>query len=204
MILDTSTLPYYLDLDKIVPWPNEDLIDFSLIDTNLENPVPNYYKKLIYPPTVLKPELHTLLDDLVGAEMNKVIIWQWGRSDHNNAHIDCNSKGEIQPFAINFVLSKWNSTLEFFDHQDVDIDIKIGGEALPDVVTENVTTYLAIDVSGLTPRAVWDGKRPCIINASVPHIVRTPEMRVTASIQWAIDVDLQPVYDRILEKCKTL
>ena len=197
MTLDFSTLPYYIDLDNIVPWTNDELIDFAQVETNLEEPVHNYYKKLIYPPTVLKKEFQDMMDDLVGAKMNKCIIWQWGASDHDNAHIDCNSKGEIQPFALNFVLSGWDSGVEFYDNEQTELKISVGDESLDGVKTENVTTYMAIDVSGLEPRANWAGKRPCIINASVPHIVRTREMRVTASIQWASDVALEPVYERI-------
>ncbi len=198
MIDYNSTLPYFLEIGKQIPFTPDQFILEKALSVNIDTPINDFVKKEKYVPEVLNPQFREYLDDLVGAHLNKLVIWYWGPIKYHMAHIDCNSKKEIHPFAINWVLNDLPSQVNFYDRPDQQLVYSKGDAGIPGLKTENVTAYIPVDVTGITPRAIWNSKDLCILNTSVPHMIETDYYRVSASVQFDIDVTLESVLTRIL------
>jgi hypothetical protein len=191
-----STLPYYLELDT--PFAKDEFFNDSTFNIDINTPITDFVKKNVYGVDVLNQDFRQYLDDLVGANMSKVVIWYWGNTDLKMAHIDCNSKKEIHPFAINWVLNPHLSQVNFYDKTEEELSYGFGDNSLPGIKTENVTAYIPVDVSNSTPSSIWSTKGPCLLNTSIPHMIETPEFRISASIQFDIDIKFKPTIERIL------
>lgn len=191
-----STLPYYLELDP--PFAREEFFDDRNFSIDINTPVTDFVKKNIYGVDILNQDFRHYVDDLVGAKMNKIVIWYWGNTDLKIAHIDCNSKKEIHPFAINWVLNPQPSQVNFYDKTEEELKMGFGDNGVPGLKTENVTAYIPVDVSNNVPSVAWTTKDLCLLNTSIPHMIETLEFRISASIQFDIDVKFEPTVARIL------
>lgn len=191
-----STLPYYLELDP--PFTSDQFFNDKNFSIDINTPVTDFVKKNIYGVDILNQDFRQYVDDLVGAKMNKVVIWYWGNTDLKIAHIDCNSKKEIHPFAINWVLNPQASQVNFYDKTDEELAFGFGDNGIPGLKTENVTAYIPVDVTNDTPAVAWSTKRLCLLNTSLPHMIETDSFRISASIQFDIDVKFEPTVERIL------
>ena len=191
-----STLPYYLELDP--PFAKEEFFNDAKFNIDISTPITDFVKKNVFGVDVLNQDFRQYVDDLVGAKMNKVVIWYWGNSDLKFAHIDCNSKKEIHPFAINWVLNTQQSQVNFYDKTDEELAYGFGDNGIPGLKTENVTAYIPVDVSDSIPATAWATKGLCLLNTSIPHMIETAEYRISASIQFDIDVKFEPTIERIL------
>lgn len=193
-----STLPYFLEIGNQITIDSTQYIIENAVSIDIDTPIYDFVKKEKYPPTVLNPLFREYLDDLIGAHSNKLVIWYWGPIKCNMAHIDCNTKKEIHPFAINWVLNEQHSRVNFYDIPNEELTYAEGDSGFTGLKTENVTAYIPVDVTGVTPKAIWDTKELCILNTSFPHMIETNNYRVSASIQYDIDVTFESVMNRIL------
>ncbi len=195
---NNATLPYFLEIGEQIPFSQDQYILKDLISVDINTPIKDFVKKEKYAPSVLNPHFREYLDDLVGAHLNKLVIWYWGPIKCNMAHIDCNTKKEMHPFAINWVLNPQDSQVNFYDLPDQNLVYAEGDAGIPGLKTENVTAYIPVNVTGVEPKAVWSSKELCILNTSLPHMIDTNAYRVSASVQFDIDVTLESVLKRIL------
>jgi hypothetical protein len=191
-----STLPYYLELDP--PMPSCEFFNDGQFNIDINTPVTDFVKKSVLDIEVLNPVFRDYLNNLVGAQMNKVIVWYWGNSDLKVAHIDCNSNKEVHPFAVNWVLNPQDSQVNFYDISQEEFALGFGDDGASGLKTENVTAYIPIDVSNSIPAASWTTKNLCLLNTSIPHMIETAEFRVSASIQFDIGVKFETTVERIL------
>lgn len=199
MTLDFSTLPYFLELDP--PFDRDQFFDNKNFSIDIDTPVTDFVKKNLYDTNILNQDFLEYVNDLVGAKMNKVIIWYWGNTDLKIAHIDCNSQKEIHPFAINWVLNSQDSQVNFYDKTNEELAYGFGNNGIPGLKTENVTAYIPIDVSEDTPTIAWNSKDLCLVNTSLPHMIETNTFRISASIQFDIDVKFETTIERIMHGC---
>jgi hypothetical protein len=191
-----STLPYYLELNP--PFNNEEYFDDRSFSIDLDSAVTGFVKKNVFDPEILNQQFKQYINNLVGAEIKKVVIWYWGTSTLKMAHIDCNDKKEIHPLAINWVLNSQTSRVNFYNKTQEDLDIGFGDNGVPGLKTENVTAYIPVDVSNSVPAVAWSTKTLCLLNTSIPHMIETNEYRISASLQFDIDVGFTSTVDRIL------
>lgn len=191
-----STLPYYLELNS--SFDKEEFFNDAKFNVDIDTPITDFVKKNVFGTDVLNQNFRDYINDLVGAKMNKVVIWYWGNSNLKFAHIDCNSKKEIHPFAINWVLNSQPSQVNFYDKTDKELTYGFGDNGIPGLKTENVTAYIPVDVSNSTPASAWKTKGLCLLNTSIPHMIETSDYRISASIQFDIDVKFTPTVERIL------
>jgi hypothetical protein len=191
-----STLPYYLELST--PFDSNEYFNNTEFNINIDTPVTDFVKKNVHGIEILNQDFRNYINDLVGAKMNKVVIWYWGNTDLKIAHIDCNNKKEIHPFAINWVLNHQESQVNFYHKTEEELKLGFGSDNIPGLKTENVTAYIPVDVKDSTPAAIWGTKKLCILNTSIPHMIETPTFRISASIQFDIDVKFDTTIERIL------
>lgn len=191
-----STLPYFLELD--VPFTNNQFFNGQIFDVDINSPVTDFVKKNVFAPEVLNQNFKQYVETIVGAEIRKVVIWYWSNSDLNIAHIDCNDKKEVHSMAINWVLNPQPSQVNFYDNTSEELNIGFGDNGIPGLKTENVTAYIPVDVSNNTPATAWSTKTLCLLNTSIPHMIETDTYRISASLQFDIDVKFESVVARIL------
>jgi hypothetical protein len=191
-----STLPYFLELD--VPFTHDQFFNDQTFNIDINSPVTDFVKKTVFVPEVLNQNFKQYVETIVGAEIRKIVIWYWGNSDLNLAHIDCNDKKEVHPMAINWVLNPQPSQVNFYDKTSEELTIGFGDNGIPNLKTENVTSYIPVDVSGNTPAVAWSTKTLCLLNTSIPHMIKTDTYRISASLQFDIDVKFESVVARIL------
>jgi hypothetical protein len=191
-----STLPYFLELDP--PFTDDLFFNDKDFKIDINTPVTEFVKKNVFDPEILNQQFKQYVNNLVGAEIKKVVIWYWGKSNLKIAHIDCNDKKEIHPLAINWVLNSQESRVNFYNNLPEDLDIGFGDNGIYGLKTENVTSYIPVDVSNSVPAVAWSTKNLCLLNTSIPHMIDSTAYRISASIQFDINVTFEATVARIL------
>jgi hypothetical protein len=189
-------IPFSQDLSTVIPFDLDDLIDLSQVTIITQAPVEdNYVHKASLPPSVLNPKFLDYLEQR-DLDIEKIVVWHWLTKNPHIAHIDSNQYGVVLPSAINWTLTSTNSRVQFYDLPNVKKVVMQSNEASAEWTTNNLTSYIPIDVSGIDPVDTWDTKGPCLINTSVPHLVVAPEIRTSVSLQ----LKNPRSFDVILEK----
>jgi hypothetical protein len=191
-------LPFYQNVNSLIPFDIDELIDLAKITILQTSPVED---KFAYTQTfgldVLNPEFLKFLCEK-DLEPKKVLIWHWLCKDPHIAHIDSNSAGTITPLALNWTLSTKRSQVNFYDVGDRAYEVKHGNEADTSFTIQHVASYIAVDVSGLEPNAIWQGRGPCLLNISKPHMIVAPDLRITVSLQFCKDLGIESALNKLL------
>lgn len=188
---------YFQNISSILPFDKKDLIDVTDILFISEPSCQNFVHKQSLSPTVLNTDFHKFLSEK-GLEVEKVLIWHWYNEDPYWAHIDSNDQGVVSPCALNWTLSTDSSQVNFYDIENVEKTVKFGNDIDENSITENVTSYIPINVKGLNPSAVWDDQGPAVINTSVPHMVVSSGMRISVSLNFKNPMPtIEDVIDRL-------
>lgn len=190
-------MPFYKNISDIIPFDIDSLIDVSKINIIKESPVEDYFvDKKSYEISVLRKEFIDFMKSKK-LEIDRVVVWHWLCSDPKIAHIDCNSKGEILPSALNWTLNNNSNQVQFYDMPDVEKKVMYGNEAALEFTTVDVTAYIPINVEKEKPTEIWKNRGPAIINTSVPHLIVAEEMRTSFSLQFKIDHSIEELEKKL-------
>lgn len=187
---------FYKNISSEIPFNIDNLIDLSQIKIFKNSSHENFVHKQSFSPNILNTDFLKFLNSK-GIKVEKVLVWHWLNKDSFWAHIDSNHEGVISPSAINWTINDNYSQVNFYDLPDVKKQVKFGNEIDLSSKTENVTSYIPIDVKGLTPNAIWNDRGPSVINTSVPHLVVAPEMRTSISLNFETPA---PTIETLLER----
>lgn len=187
-----NSLPYFISVDHLFNIETKDIIQLDYRDIFKNHSEQNLFVKHSVDRSHLNDQFRDELETMFGFEISKINLWYWGASDSRIAHIDCGpSLKERHPFAINFVLNSEESSVAWYDVSEENLTIKTGDEGVPGLDIQNVTTYIPVDVTGLTPSKIWSSKDLTVINTSIPHIIDTKDFRISVSIQFPIQLTLE-------------
>jgi len=190
-------LPFCQEVQDLIPFDIDDLIDPSCVEIIDCVPVDdNFVDKVELPAEVLTPQFLNFLNEK-DLEVAKVLVWTWLCKDPHIAHIDCNAEGEILPAAFNFTMNNNQSDVRFYDMPDVDKTVMFGNDADKEWKTENVQAYIPVDVTNITPAAIWNNRGPCLINTSVPHLIVAPEIRTSISLQFKKTATIEELLQKL-------
>lgn len=190
-------MPFYKNISDIIPFDIDSLIDVSLVNIITESPVEDYFvNKKIYETSVLRKEFLNFMESK-DLRINKVVVWHWLCSDPKIAHIDCNSKGEILPSALNWTLNNNDNRVQFYDMPDVEKTVMHGNEGALEFTTVDVTAYIPINIEKEIPITIWEDRGPAIINTSVPHLIIAKEMRTSFSLQFEKDHSIEELEKKL-------
>lgn len=190
-------MPFYKNISDVIPFDVDSLVDISQITVITESPVEDYFvDKKIYETSILKKEFVDFMESK-NLKINKVVVWHWLCSDPKIAHIDCNSKGEILPSALNWTLNNNDNRVQFYDMPDVEKTVMHGNEGALEFTTVDVTAYIPINIEKEIPIAIWEDRGPAIINTSVPHLIVAKEMRTSFSLQFKIDHSIEELEKKL-------
>lgn len=200
-------LPYYYDLSHIFTIDKN-----KILKTNIQEFIPiekskNLYIKKTFDRTLVDDDFKNLIENILEEQISKINLWYWGSSDSNMAHIDCGPNlSERHPFAINYVLNKESSEVHWFDiEENTLLKIQHGDDHVPGLDIQNVTTYIPVDVTNLSPSESWATKELTLLNTSIPHIIRTENFRISVSIQFNPRLKLDTALNRfekyVSDKC---
>lgn len=192
----------YQDLHNLIPFRVDSLIDISRIKIIADSPVNDQFvhKEEISLDIINKDFLNFLNDK--GISISKAIVWHWLCKNPHWAHIDCDSNGEILSWAINWTVNNNKSCVNFYDLPNVDKTVRFGNEIDTDWKTDNVTSYIPVNVKNISPTASWDSRGPALINTSVPHLIVAPEMRTSISLsvfQTSTSYTIDEVFNKFLK-----
>jgi hypothetical protein len=146
-------------------------------------PENNFVKKDNYPPDVLDLKVLNWLEKYQ-TPIRKVIIWHWFTDNLNMAHIDSGPNGDTVTAAINWTLNDNPTQVNFYQDVPSNLTVKIADRDNREWNTNNVGSYIPIDVSEIQPVAIWKEKDPCLINPRLPHLVYAPKLRISVSLQF--------------------
>jgi hypothetical protein len=186
--------PYYFELKDYIPFKKEELLDIRLIEVLGTITTDNFVRKDNYAVSILNPKLIKFLEEK-GIEIRKVVVWHWLAKDPYIAHIDSGPDGDTIAAAINWTLTS-NSRVNFYEPQDMPLEVKFGNQALPDWNTENVGSYIPINVKDVEPVASWQSEGPCLINPALPHMIVAAEPRVAVSLQLKENIPFGQLVER--------
>jgi len=194
MSYNFSTLPSFLEIGYDLPYSQSEYLQ---IEVDINTPTEEFASRVELKPDVLKPEFKEYLIDLVGEEMNKVVIWRWGAPKQQMAHIDYDRTGIPHTFVINWVLNSYPSQVNFYNlHPD---ELKYGyGDSGPP--TERFQSYIPIDVTDVKPTHIWNTKNLCMLNSGIPHMVWTEDYRVSASVHFSSKIHFDDIVARLRRK----
>ena len=188
---------YFKNISSVIPFDIDDLIDLSKVKNITDPPSEQFVHKQSFLPEILNPDFYKFLlsKEVV---VKKIIVWHWYNKDPFWAHIDSNNEGIISPSALNWTINNNKSQVNFYDLSNVEKLVKFGNEIDKNSVTENVTSYIPINVKGLEPNAIWSDRGPALINTSLPHLVIASEMRTSVSLNFAEPMlDIETLIDRL-------
>lgn len=187
------------DLGKIIPFDIDQLIktDTFKIYTKSDIDVEDWFvhKQML--------EIDALDDQFkewlikIGVPPKRVIIWHWLCSKPDIAHIDSNSEGEIPTAAFNWTINNNNNWVQFYDMPDVEKVVMHGNEADTNWKTDNVSSYIPVNVSNVEPAAIWNTRGPALLNIAEPHLIVAPEMRTSVSIQFEVEEPFEIILDKL-------
>ena len=190
---------FFRNVSSIIPFDVDDLIDLSKIEIFYESPCEDFIHKQSFKSDILNNNFLKFLNNK-GIEVEKVLVWHWFNRDPFWAHIDSNNEGVVSPSAINWTINNNVSQVNFYQLTDAEKTVAFGNAVDKNSRTENVTSYIPINVKGLNPNAVWNDRGPTVINTSVPHLVIAPEMRTSISLNFKIPMPtIETVLDRLLK-----
>lgn len=189
-----STLPAFLEIGSDLPYSQEEYLQIS-VDINI--PVLEFAYREEHKPSILKSEFKEYLIDLVGEEMNKVVIWYWGKPTQQMAHIDYDRTGIPHTFVINWVLNSHHSQVNFYNLPPGELKYGYGEKGSP---TERFQSYVPIDVEDVKPTHIWNTKSLCMLNSGIPHMVWTEDYRIAASVHFSSSINFHEVVSKIKEK----
>ena len=190
---------FFQNISSLIPFNINELIDLSKIEIFNEPPCEEFVHKQSFKSDILNNNFLKFLNNK-GIEVEKVLVWHWFNRDPFWAHIDSNNEGVVSPSAINWTINNNVSQVNFYQLTDAEKTVAFGNAVDKNSRTENVTSYIPINVKGLTPNAVWNDRGPTVINTSVPHLVIAPEMRTSISLNFKIPMPtIETVLDRLLK-----
>lgn len=187
-----NNLPYFISIDHLFNITREKILKVDYREIFKNETVENLYVKRTFDRSYLDEDFRNDIENVFGFEISKINLWYWGASDSRIAHIDCGPNlNERHPFAVNFVLNPEASSVAWYDVAEDNLTIKTGDEGVPGLDIQNVTTYIPVDVTGLTASRSWSSKDLTLINTSIPHIIDTDSFRVSVSIQFPTQLTLE-------------
>lgn len=188
---------FFKNISCYIPFDIQDLVDLSDIQIYKDCPTSNFVHKQSFSSEILNPQfLKFLLSKNI--KIQKVIVWNWYNRDSFWAHIDSNNQGVISPCALNWTLNNNSSQVNFYELPNVEKQVRYGNEIDNNSKTENVTSYIPINVQGLEPDAVWDDRGPAVINTSIPHLVIASQMRTSISLNFENPMpSIETILDRL-------
>ncbi len=190
---------FFQNISSLIPFNINELIDLSKIEIFNEPPCEEFVHKQSFKSDILNNNFLKFLNNK-GIEVEKVLVWHWFNRDPFWAHIDSNNEGVVSPSAINWTINNNVSQVNFYQLTDAEKTVAFGNAVDKNSRTENVTSYIPINVKGLNPNAVWNDRGPTVINTSVPHLVIAPEMRTSISLNFKIPMPtIETVLDRLLK-----
>jgi|AntDeeMinimDraft_6_1070357.scaffolds.fasta_scaffold00128_11 hypothetical protein len=186
--------PYYFELNNYIPFKKDELLDISLIKI-LENiDTDNFVRKDNYSVDIINQDFVAFLVER-GIELRKVVVWHWLAKNPYIAHIDSGPDGDTITAAINWTLTK-GSKVNFYEPQDLELEVKFGNQDLPDWSTSNVGSYIPINVKDVDPITAWSSEGPCLINPALPHMIVAETPRVAVSLQLKENIPFDELVKR--------
>ena len=188
---------FYKNISDIIPFEINTLIDLSNVSI-FDSPLSHQFvHKQSFSPVILNSKFLSFLKDK-SIEVEKVLIWHWYIKDANWAHIDSNAEGVISCSAINWTLNKNITQVNFYNLNHNETAVRFGNEVDQTAQTDNVTSYIAINVNGSTPDAIWDDQGPAVINTSIPHLVVANQLRTSVSLNFVNPrLTVETIIDRL-------
>lgn len=197
-------IPYFYSLVNAIPYSTDYLIDLSKIKIIKDIDQDNFVRKDNYAPTVLSPDFLAYLESL-GIKIRKVVVWHWLCKNPHLAHVDSGPNGDTITAAINWVISKPSTQLNFYNISIRDPKVAFGDKLNNEEWhTENVGSYIPIIVNGLEPDAIWDTCEPHLINPTIPHMVVAKTPRITVSLQLQENIPFLDLVERFKTCTKIL
>jgi hypothetical protein len=189
-----STLPAFLEIGQTLDYGPDEYLQIAV---DIETPTTEFAFRIEHKPHVLTPKFKDYLTDLVGAEMNKVVIWHWGAPAQKMAHIDYDRTGIPHTFVINWVLNSHPSQVNFYNLPPSELKYGYGKNGPP---TERFQSYVPIDVDEVEPTHIWNTGTLCMLNSGIPHMVWTEDYRIAASVHFSSSIHFDDVILRLRKK----
>jgi hypothetical protein len=197
-------MPYFFDFSELVPFDKKELIDQSKLPFLDRNQDPSYVKLFECKDEIIDYDFKNFIENKLQTKIKRIFNHHWFSPTAYVAHVNCNSAGERSLLALNLVLERKGTYLNFYDEKnikgatgDINSNANIGGHG--EGWSYEANPNLAYDVSNIRPSATWIGHGPCFINPAIPHMVNSCAVRNTISIQFTDRIDINEAVERLLK-----